>query len=1125
MGMEHLGRDVLLGALDSAAEATGIDGRRFVIMIDALNETPVEGYWETHLPVLRAAIAEWQNLALAVSCRDTYVEVIDPSDEQSKFTLVTHPGFAGRETEATHKYFDHYGLEAPRIPLITPEFSLPLFLRLYCESLVDAGGAAGAVGHESRVAIFDRYLDSKVDRVTRRSFPAAGSNLEVNQNRRRTRAALDALLDAMAGADAEWLPIDEAEKVVSTMLDGDRRCALAVIGAFENEGVLSQEPLYLQRQGSGVSVRILFQAFSDFLLLKRRLSLASDPLKDEAFKTWLRDSSSWGILEAGTVVFPELYAIELPDYLGFDAGDLEWQPEASPEFYHRWNRARHVFQSLAEMLPYRSSTAVTERSIELLNMGLQSRYVSIHLHQIVYTIAPQPDNALNAAGLFRHLARQTMPQRDASFGFDVYHALSDETNPITRLARWAARGPYPSYPPEIVELAAMSLVWLLSSPNRFMRDWVTKALVQLLHGHLAIVRNLIERFWSVNDPYLVQRVVVIAYGSLMRGGLADRAGAQEVAAWVRDNVFALPMRQDELLLDAARGIVEWSVAHGCLPPTDLTVTKRPYRLKIPGNSPSLEQIEERFGIRKDLPDNQSYDYLYFSLFTLGDFGRYVVDSHLHRFSRYRIGQPIPEAKEREPRFLRSRWERFLESLTEEQRAALEEDIAGQTRGRVLLLAGIEENSPLKSVTGEQWDLMQSAWSLPRPWIDPSYPGDRASRWIFMRVLALGWSPELFGAKDRYIARRDTGRSEHKAERWGKKYQWIAYHELLARVADNYQALGWDEEPESYDGLQEIIGCREIDPSLPPVAFGDFIEGKEREARTWGNSPVTLPAAPFPPLTFARYHGDITLFLSDEKARPLPETYAICVDDQGVSWLALESFEVQSERPGEWETGKLDQATFLHAFFVRRKTAERDAQRLAAIWNSKWYELDAHGHVDCCYASEVAWSPRKCPYRQSDWRTIGEGDEAAVVINATEDYRWEGNILDCSIEESVSATMPSRFVLQTGNLKMSTNGPSWTDDSGTVVAVYYSAPQAHEEHAHTLYVRTDWLCQFLTDQDLVLAMVCRYERRLADAERTYLRPYETVWTAAVYQPYGSLTAAGQPLVRLGPDRENDDVAEL
>ena len=186
------------------------------------------------------------------------------------------------------------------------------------------------MGHEGRVVIFERYLESKIDRVARKAFPSPGSDLELRHNKGRARAALDALLDAMAGADSEWLRLEDAEAAAAAAIDGNRDRALAVIGAFENEGVLSQEPLYLRRQGDGIAIRILFQAFGDFLLLKRRLGLTPDPLADDAFKSWLRDKATWGILEAATVVFPELYGIELPDFLDLDESHLDWRPEASP---------------------------------------------------------------------------------------------------------------------------------------------------------------------------------------------------------------------------------------------------------------------------------------------------------------------------------------------------------------------------------------------------------------------------------------------------------------------------------------------------------------------------------------------------------------------------------------------------------------------------------------------------------------------------------------------------------------------------------------------------------------------------------------------------------------------------
>src|SRR5262249_4394982 len=155
--------------------------RRFLVLIDALNETARPDFWRTHLPQLRAAIAPWPHVALAVSCRDTYLEVVDEGTERSHYVTCEHPGFAGREVEATQNYFDYYCLEAPRIPLLVPEFRVPLFLRLYCESLRDTGATGAAVGHEGRVKVFERYLDAKLTRVARRLFSKQETAYEIDR--------------------------------------------------------------------------------------------------------------------------------------------------------------------------------------------------------------------------------------------------------------------------------------------------------------------------------------------------------------------------------------------------------------------------------------------------------------------------------------------------------------------------------------------------------------------------------------------------------------------------------------------------------------------------------------------------------------------------------------------------------------------------------------------------------------------------------------------------------------------------------------------------------------------------------------------------------------------------------
>ena len=264
-------------------------------------------------------------------------------------------------------------------------------------------------------------------------------------------------------------------------------------------------------------------------------------------------------------------------------------------------------------------------------------------------------------------------------GFATYDELFDASSPTARLARWAAAGPYPSYGADVIELACIPLCWLMSSPNRFMRDWVTKALVQLLHGHVDVMHALVERFWTVNDPYVVQRIVAIAYGSVLRSTPAQASEAKSLAQLVHHLVFSRPIRPDELLLDAARGITRWAVAQDLLPDSALASSERPYGLKVPGRPPSEATIERRYRWHKDQPDDESYVSILHSLMTFGDFGRYVVESGVRKFSRYRIGRDYPKHERHEPRFIKSRWQKFVATLTDDQKDALADWLADPQR--------------------------------------------------------------------------------------------------------------------------------------------------------------------------------------------------------------------------------------------------------------------------------------------------------------------------------------------------------------------------------------------------------------------------------------------------------------
>jgi hypothetical protein len=863
----------------------------------------------------------------------------------------------------------------------------------------------------------------------------------------------------------------DAETIAAKTLGNAHSDAPKLLGLLQEEGVLNREPLYLGNDTYGEGVRIVFQAFADFLLLKRRLaqSQSADPLHDPEVQTWLAYKSSYGITEAATVLFPESYGVELPDLLGLTSPD-EPKPEGDHAAWDQYHRTRQLYRSLVEMLPYRASRAITQRTIDLLN-DAQPYFRRSEFYEILFILAPQPDNRLNGDGLHRYLLQRRMPERDSDFGFATYYELSDGFSPAGRLARWAAAGPYPDYDPKVIELACIPLCWLLSSPNRFMRDWVTKALVQLLRGHLEVMHVLFERFWTVDDPYIVQRVTAIAYGALLRSTPSQATQAKALAELVVARAFTHPVRPDELLLDAARGIARWAVSSKLLPESTLDTAKRPYGLKPPGPPPTEATLEAKYGRRENEPDNESYGSLRLSLQYLGDFGRYVVESGLHHFSRYRTTQDYPERQDREPRFIQSKWDAFAASLTKTQQASLEDWLKNPEKaqlGRFRLLARGEEDS----LTDEQLELFDAVFAYPKP-VNNEYPVDGARRWIFHRTISLGWTPQRFGRQDRSLEHHNQGRESHKSERWGKKYQWKAYHELLARVADNFHSSRRFDDDQPYEGLHQIIGDREIDPSLPPIDFRAFNERRGVDAAAWQPPMIQLAEWPTAPLDFKKYRGGVGRLVADTASEPTIADTLLVRDTAGIDWVVLDGFMKQTDPQAYKGWRGLQQTSGLDTLLVPSNTSKEIVTALQGESHDAARSLvDTNGHTDCCYIGEVGRSGPPCYHRHDQLREVAIGAKTFKAVPTVEQYMWEGSLLDCSIGESASTVLPSTFIQQAAGLSFDMRGPSWLDTDGKPVFSYYEDPG---NASRTLLVRADFLRAFLQEHKLELVVLHWFER--------------------------------------------------
>jgi hypothetical protein len=1052
LGLPQRGASELFGAMRAAAEASGTP---FLLLIDALNDSGDPHGWRSELPSLLAEVAQhapW--IVVGVSIRTSYLDIIADSTINTLPTI-DHPGFAGHEHEAAQRFFEVFKLQQPRIPLLLPEFTNPLFLRLYCEAVQASGAPAPELGHAHISDVFTRYIESKNRQIS--------LALKLDPSANKVGAAIEAFASALAGAPREWLPREEASAIIDSHASHLQAWPNTLFGQLLAEGILTTDIGYRTTESgdweSLDTARITFQRLGDYRIAGSMLARLETPTQlKNALKAGqrLREqvlAARAGIIEALAVLLPERFGVELLDAARWNLRDRRRE---------RWHQA--TLSSIAS----RRDDAATERTIELVReISGRSRHLFEQATSVLVTVAARPDHALNAEFLHAALSRWPMPARDASWGITTYNWL-DQTGPLDQLVRWAAAAPYPDYPDEVIELASIPLTWLLASPNRVMRDYVTKVLCQLLSQRLAVLHRLLERFRAVDDPYVKQRLAVITHGAILLGGSADPTKARECSRLLAEIVLA--GEPDILARDAARGAMEWCLSAGLAGNADYEAVSPPYASEPPVRPRTFKQLKRAYDKASATRVDPQYSSLFFSIFEMGDFGRYVIESKVHYFTRFPLGKPLP------PKRPRRRSKPNPAMLAQLEQSLAPEHLQAAEEGDLLGLIG--------ELSVEEYRALLAAFEPSRPVPPQEYPADLAQRWVFERVLSLGWTPEQFARFDQnYAFDTRAGRSGHKAERFGKKYQWIAIHELLARIADNFHMRSWGDDAGVYHGPWQFFG-RHIDPTLPPARRTRDDDGVERLSETFrpdAEGAWWIPPGP-------QYTGDQPPARAGwaESTADIPEMESLVLrrDGNGNQWVVLhgyynwdEQLAADQERD---DRDRRDMWSHIYGWIVRESDTERlrtflQERSFMGRWMPEGREIS-----DAAYLPEIPWAAAANEY-PPEWELVephGDDDPAGVAVYpAWSEYMWEGNIWDCSIDDSVYAMSPAAELFEAGELQWQIGTREWIDSAGVVVAQYR---ETSINRRSVLLVRQDWLLPILRSRKWSLVVGWLGEKQLFGA---------------------------------------------
>ncbi|MDQ8180392.1 hypothetical protein [Pelagicoccus sp. SDUM812005] len=1022
----HRDGDVL-GALDAAGEAAR---SKTLIIIDAINEGSSRENWKHNIRKFLVEVQQYQNISLLISCRTTYLRYILPDDFDSGLMVrVQHKGFRGFEHRAASIYLSGQGISKPSAPILAPEFSNPLFLKTCCKALKSRGETAFPKGLNGITRLFDFFVTSVEANIAKiKGYNPAEAIV---------RNTLLSFASELFPNHTEGFPMTQARGIINAF-DPDPQRGENLFKILMDEGILAEDIVYSEHSSQPV-IRFTYERFSDHFIADQILKGCTGADISQLFEkggqinALLTENSFLrlqGIYEALAIAIAEHFKLEFIDLLPGEINISRWGLE-------------DLFRNT---VLWRSGTSITERTRELLNLCRSSLHEKPAI-DILLQLSTEPNHPWNADMLHNSLKKRSMAERD--YIWSTYIAISDyeedEDQPesiVLTLIDWACLGDISETEAERIRLCATALMWFHTTPNRRVRDLTTKAIVRLLANHPAFVPSLIKEFSDINDPYLSERLYAVVLGVFCH--IEDGRLQTKIADLVYETLFRGGEPPAHILLrDYARSILELALHRGVLPSSIAPDSFRPpYKSEWPIENPTEAELDELTG-------DQYRSSIRSSLMGFpGDFGNYTM-SCVHDWSPTPLSEQSPktgyelcyEFAEKhfseidKIRFLaiskptRSRKDYdlqqidFLEDITKAKLEDLRKLNQEFQKEREEFFTRITQNLSPEDKEYFRWLKgvdTRGAPAFSRKW---------AQRWVCKRAYRFGWTEKLFKSFEEVCSHRSsTSRATSHMERMGKKYQWIALHELLARLADN---LHWivndysEDEDRRYEGPWQL-SKRDIDPTI-------WIRKKASPNSFYDTTPTWWQSFQFNLEKLNDYDAQEKFVWSEDNIPDFPSLFCAKEPGNGCEWLVLNGGWHENQKDdADKHAPRLDASFYIRTIIVRSEDVDAVKAHLIDPKNKReWMNTPEIGNET--FYLEYPWH-QTCG--DSNWRSSKDSFRPLVPVDylvPTSTFGLESKSRDHSIEESFSIHVPSLELIEGLGLKHKYGlFGSWQDPEGNTV---------------------------------------------------------------------------------------------
>ncbi|AIM32236.1 hypothetical protein DF16_orf03821 [Bacillus thuringiensis serovar kurstaki str. YBT-1520] len=508
--------------------------KQTVIIIDALNEGEGKHFWKSYLMNFLNFIKEFENIAVVLSVRSNYLRSILPENIEEDFPLykLEHKGFNNLSLEALDPFFNFYKINPVIFPSLENECYNPLFLQIYCEAIQEE--YVGFRGW-SIVQVLEKYINKVNGRLSLDKRFSYVNSLNL----------VDKILKEIASEFIESERYDiELERLYEVIENVAKPYTIGyreILLGLAEENILS-----INERSYGESlVYFTYERFADIYI---SLVLLERYQQDKnLFENILSSDNSfyYGVYESLSIIIPEKLKVEWLDLIDFERITF------------------NIAEAFVRGISWRDVQNINDKTFEWVNLCLRQK--DIDLQSLVYErLLKQSyiiESPLNAEFLHENLYKMSMPTRDGSWTISI----NGNSEVPTRLAEILLKQnlSFQHFEYGNFELLSTTFIWLFTCTDKKLRDISTTALIRIYMKEPSIILKDLKRFFDVNDPYVLERLLISLYGAILRINKVPQL--VEIVDVIYTNIFL----QDEvypnvLIRDYARSIILFAVNKGVI---------------------------------------------------------------------------------------------------------------------------------------------------------------------------------------------------------------------------------------------------------------------------------------------------------------------------------------------------------------------------------------------------------------------------------------------------------------------------------------------------------------------------------------------------------------------------------